>query len=82
MYNRAYTMFHQGQKDQSRKELEKAKESAAGVSESRHKLIVAALDSMRVSTISLTRWLGGKHIISLTHWLGGKYHLSHTLAGG
>ena len=49
MYNRANAYMCMGKASEAREELEKAKELSAITSESRHKIITDALDSVRVS---------------------------------
>ncbi|XP_064396169.1 neutrophil cytosol factor 2-like isoform X2 [Halichondria panicea] len=49
-YNRAYTLSKMGRAAEAKKELEEAKESAANFSESRHKIILSALENIRTRT--------------------------------
>lgn len=51
MYNRAYALHFMGRAGEAREELEKAKGISAATSESRHKIIMAALDNIRVSLL-------------------------------
>lgn len=49
MYNHAYGLYFMGRLAEAKEELERAKAIAASTTESRHKIIVAALDNIRVS---------------------------------
>jgi hypothetical protein len=48
MYNHAYGLYYSGRTSEAREELEGAKAVAANTTESRHKIIVAALDNIKV----------------------------------
>lgn len=49
MYNHACGLYFMGRLAEAKEELERAKAIAASTTESRHKIIVAALDNIRVS---------------------------------
>jgi len=47
LYNRAYVLCHKGRNAEAREELEKAKQIAADASESRQRIVNAALENMK-----------------------------------
>ena len=51
MYNHAYGLYYTGRQVEAKEELERAKGLAEKTTDSRHKVIVAALDNIRVSKI-------------------------------
>lgn len=53
LYNRAYVLCHKGRNAEAREELEKAKQIAAGASESRQRIVNAALENMKVVFVFL-----------------------------
>lgn len=53
LYNRAYVLCHKGRNAEAREELEKAKQIAADASESRQRIVNAALENMKVAFVLL-----------------------------
>ena len=51
MYNHAYGLYYMGRLAEGKEELERAKAIASSSSESRHKIIVAALDNIKVRNL-------------------------------
>ena len=62
LYNYAYALHMMGETGAAKEKLETAKAQAASTSESRHNIITAALDTIRVRGERQREgvWLGGK----------------------
>ena len=59
MYNHAYGLYCSGRTAEAKEELEGAKVIAASTTESRHKIIVAALENIRVrGVVRQSEWCG------------------------